>query len=214
MIVRLSGKLEFVGEDSVHVTVGELTHELHVPAADVAELQPLVGQQVTFFTLEYIEGNASFGQLAPKMLGFRRNDDREFFNLFITVKGIGPRRALRALARPIGEIATAISQKDAKKLTSLPEIGKRTAEQIIAELHGKVDSFATGAGGRNAASAAGGGMSGVADYAAQAIEVLVKLGERRPEAENWVERVCAADPVLKDAQKVIQAVYRLKAGVR
>ncbi len=211
MIVRLSGKLEFVGENSVHVTVGELTHELLVPAADVAELQPLVGQQVTFFTLEYIEGNASFGQLAPKMLGFRRNDDREFFNKFITVKGIGPKGALRALARPIGEIAAAISQKDAKKLTSLPGIGKRTAEQIIAELHGKVDSFVTGAAGR---AGVAGGAARLADFGEQAIEVLVKLGERRPEAENWVERVCAADPALQDAQKVIQAVYRLKAGVR
>jgi Holliday junction DNA helicase RuvA len=212
MIVRLSGKLEFVGTDSVHVSMGDLVHELLVPAADIPALQPKVGQLVTFFTLEYIEGNASFGQLAPKMLGFLRSDDKDFFNLFITVKGIGPRKALRALARPVGEIASYIALKDIKRLTTLPEIGKRTAEQIIVELHGKVETFATGSGARTA-----GGVAvpmALADFQQQAIEVLVKLGERRPEAENWVERVCQVDPTLKDAQKIIQGVYRLKAGVK
>ena len=219
MIVRLSGKLEYIGSDCVHVSVGELVHELLIPAADIPELQPKVGQQVTFFTLEYLEGNASFGQLAPKMLGFLRQDDKDFFNLFITVKGIGPRKALRALAKPVGEIATYIATKDAKRLTMLPEIGKRTAETIIAELFGKVDTFATGvrgdgAGitGRNLAGTPAGG--GWPDYQQQAIEVLVKLGERRPDAENWVQRVCQVDPTLADAQKVIQGVYRLRTGVR
>lgn len=216
MIVRLSGKLEYVGEDCVHVAVGELVHELLIPAADVPALQPKVGQQVTFFTMEYIEGNASFGQLAPKMLGFLRQDDKEFFNLFITVKGIGPRRALRSLAKPIGEIATYISTKDAKRLTTLPEIGKRTAETIIAELYGKVDTFATGARGDGAGlrGTAAGMAASAPDYQQQAIEVLVKLGERRAEAENWVQRVCQVEPELHDAQKIIQGVYRLKTGIK
>ena len=208
MIVRLNGKLEYVGTETAHVAVGELVHELLVPAIDIPTLQPKIGQHVTFFTLEYIEGNASFGQLAPKMLGFLRHDDKDFFNLFITVKGIGPRKALRALARPIGEIASYITARDAKRLTTLPEIGKRTAEQIIAELHGKVETFSTGASSSSASP------TPPPDFQQQAIEVLVKLGERRPEAENWVQRVCQVDPALKDAQKVIQGVYRLKSGVK
>ena len=145
MIVKLSGKLEFVGEDCVHVTLGELTHELLVPAADVPLLQTKIGQNVTFFTVEYLEGNASFGQLAPKMLGFLRVQDRAFFDLFTTVKGIGTRKALRALAISTGDIARAIALKDTRKLSSLPTIGKRMAETIVAELHGKVDKYASGA---------------------------------------------------------------------
>src|SRR5271163_2148262 len=100
MIVRLSGKLDFVGDDCVHVTLGDMTRELLVPAADIPFLQTKIGQPVTFFTLEYIEGNPSFGGLAPKMLGFLRNEDKEFFDLFTTVKGIGTRKALKALAIP------------------------------------------------------------------------------------------------------------------
>jgi len=208
MIVRVNGKLEFVGEEAVHVTVGDFTYELFVPAADVPLLQTKVGQAVTFFTLDYIEGNASFGQLAPKLIGFLRHDDKEFFNLFISVKGIGPRKALRAFTIPVGQIASAIALKDTRILKSLPGIGGRAAEQIIAELHGKVETFATGG------TAAPVPTAQRADYQQSAIEVLVKLGERRVEAENWVERVCRVDPAITDPQKVIQAVYRLKAGVK
>jgi len=207
MIVKLSGKLEYVGEDCVHVTSGDFTRELLVPAADVPFLQTKIGQAVTFFTLEYIEGNPSFGGMAPKMLGFLRIEDKEFFDLFTTVKGIGTRKALRAFSIPTSQIAAAIALKDVRKLSTLSGIGKRAAETIIAELHGKVDKFAVG-------SAPTVPVQALPDYQQQAIEVLVKLGERRPDAENWVERAVQVDPELQDAQKIIQAVYRLKSGIR
>ena len=210
MIVKLSGKLEYVGADCVHVALtggGDLTHELLVPSADVPFLQTKIGQNVTFFTVEYIEGNASFGQLAPKMLGFLRVQDREFFDLFTTVKGIGTRKALRALALPVGDIARAIALKDTRTLSSLPSVGKRMAETIVAELHGKVEKFVMGTSAGEAPVAA------LPDYEQTAVEALVKLGERRPDAENWVKRAVQVDPALKDPQKIIRAVYQLKAGI-
>jgi Holliday junction DNA helicase RuvA len=207
MIVKLAGKLEFVGEDCVHVTSGDFTRELLVPAADIPFLQTKIGQTVTFFTLEYIEGNPSFGGLAPKMLGFLRGEDKEFFELFTTVKGIGTRKALRALAAPTSQIASAIALKDVRKLSSLPTIGKRAAETIIAELHGKVDRFAVGA-------AAAVPIEALPDYQQGAIAALVTLGERRSDAEIWVRRVCEVDPALKDPQKIVPAVFRLKSGGR
>jgi holliday junction DNA helicase RuvA len=211
MIVKLSGKLEFVGADCVHVALsggGDLTHELLVPAADIPFLQTKIGQPVTFFTVEYIEGNASFGQLAPKMLGFLRIQDREFFDLFTTVKGIGTRKALRALALPVGAIARAIALKDTRILSSLPSVGKRMAETIVAELHGKVEKFATGAPAGEAP------LEAFPDHQQTAIEALTKLGERRPDAEMWVKRVCQVDPALKDPQRIVRAVYQLKAGIQ
>jgi Holliday junction DNA helicase RuvA len=211
MIVKLSGKLDYVGTDCVHVSLSGtegLTHELLVPAADIPFLQTKIGQNVTFFTLEYLEGNASFGQLAPKMLGFLRVQDREFFDLFTTVKGIGTRKALRALALPVGDIARAIALKDTRKLSSLPTIGKRAAETIIAELHGKVDRFSIGAAADDAPPAAA-----LPDHQQTAIEALVKLGERRPEAESWVKRATQVDPSLQDPQKILRAVYQLKTGI-
>ncbi len=209
MIVRIQGKLDYVGEDCVHVTSGDTTRELLIPASEVAGLQSKIGALVSFFTMEYIEGNASFGQLAPKMIGFLRQEDKDFFDLFTNVKGIGYRKALRAMAWPIGDIAAAIALKDAKKLTQLPEIGKKTAETMILELHGKIEKFAVGAM-RSANMPA----ASVPDYESQAVEVLVKLGEKRSEAENWVHRVCQADPTLQDAPKIVQGVFRLRGPAR
>ncbi len=207
MIARINGTVEAVGTDAVLVFVGDMGYELYVPAVDLPRLQTQVGNRVTFFTLEYIEGNASFGQLAPRLIGFMRSDDKEFFQKFITVKGIGPRRALRALTKPIDQIAGAICRKDSKFLTSLPEIGKRTAEQMIAELYGKVDSFATPGTGVAAEAA-----KPRTEAQSQAIAAMVQLGERRIEAENWVDRACAVDPALAGSNAIMKAAYRLKAG--
>src|SRR6185295_11285386 len=102
-----------------------------------------LGEQVTFHTIFYLEGDAARGNLEPKLIGFLRADDRKFFELFTTVKGIGAKTALKALTVPVGEIAAAIESKDARFLTRLQGIGKRTAELIVAELSGKAARFAT-----------------------------------------------------------------------
>ena len=202
MIARIQGTLELAAEDHILVNVGDISYEVLVPAADIPHLQTRVGQRVALFTMQYLEGNASFGQLAPRLLGFLREQDKNFFQLFITVKGIGPRRALRSLAAPVSQVAAAIVRKDAKFLTGLPEIGKRTAEQMIAELSGKVDLYA--------------GPSDTAapvkhtDEQINAIAALTALGERRAEAENWVDRACRADPALIKSSDIMRAAYKLK----
>ncbi len=115
--------------------------ELLVTAGDVPRLEGLVGGEVTFHTVFYLEGDASGGNLTPRLIGFADEQDRGFFQTFITVKGIGPRKALRALAVPASEVAAAIEAKDVKALIKLPQVGKRAAETIIAELAGKVGRF-------------------------------------------------------------------------
>src|SRR6201993_5284219 len=66
----------------------------------------------------------------------------EFFELFCTVDKVGTRKAMKALVRPIREIANAIQRQDSKWLTTLPGIGTATAEQVIATLRRKVTRFA------------------------------------------------------------------------
>src|SRR5207302_1585582 len=141
MISALTGELFRVDEDRVQLKVGPMLYEQLVPAADVPLLQAGVGEQITFHTIFYLEGDASGGNLEPRLIGFLRPEDKAFFQLFITVKGIGPKKALRALVLPVGEIAQAIESKDAKFLVELPQIGKRMAELIVAELAGKVEDF-------------------------------------------------------------------------
>src|SRR3978361_845577 len=125
MISALTGQLESVDETKVALSSGPFVFELLVPAADVGSLRAQVGQQVTFHTLFYLEGTAGGGNLDPKLIGFTSANDKRFFNLFTTVKGIGPKTALRALSVPVGEIAQAIESKDTRALTQLDGIGKR-----------------------------------------------------------------------------------------
>ena len=95
MISAISGELRRVEEDRVSVQCGAILYELLVPAADVTELHVNLGEQVTFHTIFYLEGDAARGNLEPKLIGFLRADDRKFFERFTTVKGIGPKKALK-----------------------------------------------------------------------------------------------------------------------
>src|SRR3954447_14469524 len=132
MISSLTGQLQRVDEDRVHLRVGPMVYEALVPASDVPLLQAGVGEEMTFHTIFYLEGDGSGGSMEPRLIGFLRKDDKRFFGKFITVKGIGPKKALKALVMPVGEIAQAIESKDARFLAQLPMIGKRLAEQVIA----------------------------------------------------------------------------------
>src|SRR5580765_5772684 len=129
MIASLTGQLRAVEDDRIHLQAGPIVYELLVPASDLNILQAGVGEEMTFHTLMYFQGDSSGGSMEPRLLGFLRQQDKKFFEKFITVKGISPGNALNALALPVGEIAQSIEAKVSRFLCQLPEIGKRTAEQ-------------------------------------------------------------------------------------
>src|SRR3982751_5037193 len=143
MISSLTGLLHQVDDDRIHLRVGAMVFEALVPASDIPLLQAGIGEEMTFHTILYLEGDASGGSLEPRLLGFLRKEDKRFFEKFITVKGIGPKKALKALVYPAGEVAQAIESKARRSLRQLQSIGARLAEQIVAELAGKVQEFAT-----------------------------------------------------------------------
>jgi len=206
MIARISGRLEEVRDAEALIdTGGGLWYEVMAPACDVERLTRRVGQEIVLHTIHHIEGDPARGSLAPRLIGFLAESDREFFRIFTTVKGIGVRKALRALHRPVAEIAAAIGAKDITFLKALPEIGPRTAERIVAELHGKVDEFA-------GELPEGPTESEMPEAGAEAVAVLVQLGERRADAVSLVERVLAVAPELTTAEEILQHVYKLKGG--
>src|SRR6185369_16889021 len=86
--------------------------------------------------------NPMQGKMVPRLIGFAAEAELEFFELFCTVDKVGVRKAMKALVRPIRDIADAIQRQDPKWLTSLPGIGPATAEQIVATLRRKVTKFA------------------------------------------------------------------------
>lgn len=207
MISALTGELSRVDDDRVHMQVGPMTLELLVPAADIPLLQAGVGQEMTFHTIFYLEGDASGGNLEPRLVGFLRPEDRSFFQLFITVKGIGPKKALRALIMPTGEIAQAIESRDTRFLCELPQIGKRMAELIVAELGGKVERFATRS---TSGSRPGIPVSKRSAAEEDAIAALVALGERRGDAEHLLDRARHINPNLKTTTEYINEMLRMR----
>lgn len=207
MIARISGRLERIEGPAALVNVGTgLWYEVLVPACDTDRLTARCGQDVVLHTIHYIEGDPARGAQTPRLIGFVSESDREFFELFTTVRGMGMRKALRALLRPPAAVAAAIRDRDAAFLKALPEIGARMAERIIADLHDRLEAFApVETPGQTA-------RPGLGEAAEDAVAVLVQLGERRGDAVDLVERVLAVAPDAEGCEQILQHAYRLKAG--
>jgi holliday junction DNA helicase RuvA len=211
MISAISGTLIRVEDDHVQLQVGPVALEVLVPASDATELQASLGEPLTFHTMLYLQGDSGGGSIQPRLIGFLRADDKRFFEKFITVKGIGPRTALRALHAPVGEIAQAIESRDAKALVRLDGIGKRTAELIIAELAGKVSQFAVPCTATMRAGS-GAGVRGRSPAEEDAVSALMQLGERRADAEHLLDRVRQTSPKLSTASEFIREMLRARTA--
>ena len=207
MISAITGELHRVDEDRLHLRVGPVIVEMLIPASDVPLLQAGVGQEMTFHTLLYLEGDASGGNIEPRLVGFLKPQDKRFFEKFITVKGIGPKKALKALALPTGDVAHAIETKDTRFLVGLPQIGKRMAELIVAELAGKVGEFVSITPGGGKAAAGLGSRSAVEE---DAISTLMALGERRSDAEHLLERARQSNGNLKTTEALVKEMLRMR----
>ncbi len=206
MIARIAGKLVKLDTDSALVQVGSVAYEVMLPSYCISALAGSIGSDVTFCTMEYYEGSLGGGNLIPRIVGFLSDTERDFFEKFTSVKGIGIRKGLRSLGMPIANIASAIEAGDDKILMSLDGIGKRTAQQIIAELKGKLGSFAVGVEQAAARSA-------FKPFQAEALEILIAWGERRNDCIELIDLACKKHPDIKSAEELVPLVYRLKQGI-
>jgi Holliday junction DNA helicase RuvA len=218
MISRISGTLESVDGAVAQINPGQgLTYEVMLPAFVATRLATEVGRPITLETIHYLEGSSVGSNFTPRLAGFLTPEDREFFDVFTTVKGIGPKKALRAMAMATSQIAGAIQDRDLKFLQSLPEIGRRMAETIVATLHGKLDQFIAAQAYTKSAPAPGSKQPAAAprerSAASETLEILLQLGENRAQAMQWIDDVLQRNPDLTDSQKLLAEVLRLKAGV-
>lgn len=203
MITRVSGTLERVEPTAVEVAVGPMVHEVLVTELVRRSLQTKIGQPVVLHTLEYLEGNPTRGNLVPRLVGFLSEVEREFFELICEVDGVGVRKALRAIVRPVGEIAAAIEEQDTKSLSGLPGIGAATAERMIAKLRRRMPKFAL-----LVAREAPGEAGAAADVLSETFDVLRSLGHSDPEARRLVDTLRGEKKKPKDVQEALEAIYR------
>lgn len=207
MIAGVEGQLVKLDSNYCLIKVGSVTYEVMLPAYCVNALSDKIGSEMKLCTMEYFEGTPGGGSFVPRMVGFLSAGERDFFTKYISVKGIGIKKGLRSLSIPIATIASAIEQGDEKTLMSLPSLGRRMAQHIIAELKGKLKSFATDA------EAAAEGEKKFKPFQAETLEILIAWGEKRNEAMELIELACERHPDIKTAEQLVPLVYRLKQGV-
>jgi len=207
MIARIEGKLVSLDNAGALVQVGQVAYEVMLPGYCVSSLSDKVGRDITLCTMEYYEGTPGGGSFVPRMVGFLSEAERDFFTKFISVKGIGIRKGLRLLSMPIAQIAAAIENGDEKTLLLLDGVGKRMAQQIIAELKGKLKNFAAGA------EVARPVETRFRGFQAEALEILIAWGEKRSEAIELIELTCKRHPEVDSAEALVPLVYRTKQGV-
>jgi Holliday junction DNA helicase RuvA len=156
------------GFDRAVVDVGGVGYEVILSTDSVVRM-PEKGENAFF----YIHTNVR--EDAITLFGFLEEREKELFLILKTVSGIGPKLALAMLSGlRVGEICQAISNGDIKRLTTLPGVGKRTAERICVDLKDKVTHLSSGT-----VSVRGGSSMVVAvegSAAADAISALVNLG--------------------------------------
>src|SRR6516165_2067422 len=152
MITKITGILNRVLDEEVRIQVGPLEHQVLVPEFVRRNIQGCVEQELTLHTSQYMEGNPMQGRVVPRLIGFLSEAELEFFELFCTVDKVGVRKAIKALMRPVRDIADAIQREDVKWLATLPGIGAATSDQIVAKLRRKVTRFALAADGAPAAA--------------------------------------------------------------
>src|SRR5579875_2969900 len=215
MITKITGVLTRVLDEEVRLQVGALEYQVLVPEFIRRRIQGNVGQEMTLHTSHYFDGNPMQGRVVPRLIGFTSEAELDFFELFCTVDKVGTRKALKALVRPIKEIADAIQRQDSKWLTTLPGVGAATAEQIIATLRRKVTKYAlmTPAEERREAGSTDqpdAGPTVVVDgnVMEDAYQALMSVGHSPQEARHRLDKVLASGKAFKSVEEVLLEIYK------
>ncbi|MBI3314710.1 MAG: hypothetical protein HYZ86_02035 [Candidatus Omnitrophica bacterium] len=205
MICRLRGMIRERSEMSLILDVHGVSYHVLVPPSIMQKLSDRVSEQgeVELVTFHYQQ--LEVGKGFPILIGFTNDVEREFFERFITVSGVGPKAALRALTMPIPTIAQAIDEGDLAFLKSLPGIGEQRAKEIVAKLQGKVGKFALIQGQAYPEAAE---ENQPTDIEEEAVAVLLQLEYHKHEAKEMVRAALTRNPKLKTAEELLNEVYR------
>ena len=186
-----------------HVEVGAFEYELFIPEFVRRQLQSSIGADVSLKTIHYIEGNPQGSRLTPRLIGFLSEAEIEFFDLVCSVDGMGVKKTLRAMVRPVREVAEAIEEQNVKELSLLPGIGPAMSERIVAKLRRKMAKFALMIA-KDFPQVAASERS----VLNEAFEALLSLGYTSVEAREKIDTVAASKVKLKSVEDVILAIYQ------
>ena len=205
MITKIAGILNRVLDDEVRLQVGALEYAVQVPEFVRRNIQDKTGQEITLHTTEYLEGNPNQGRMVPRLIGFGADIELEFFELFCTVDKVGVKKALKALGRPIKEIAEAIQRQDHRWLSTLPGVGQATAEKIVATLRKKVVRFSM-------LPDAVGGVTGTTAISGpvltEVLDALLTLGMSPADARGRLDKFLASGEPVTTVEEILAKLFQ------
>jgi Holliday junction DNA helicase RuvA len=181
VIASVEGVVGAIAADSLVIEVAGIGYRVFAAPAIIASAQP--GGRLKLHTYHLVREDLQ------ALYGFRTAEELGFFNLLLTVTGVGPKVALAIVgSRPTADLQLAIMLQDQAVLVSIPGIGKKLAERVIFELKEKV----TAAG---VAAASGVGIGGIGAAESEVIAALQALGYSLAEARD-ASRVALADATI------------------
>jgi len=203
MIRKIKGKLVEKKESYVCVEVGGICYQINIPKAVYNKLDKNLNEEIELVIYQYfqIEKNRSL----PVLIGFTEELEREFFEKFITVSGVGPQTALKAFARPVSIIARAIEEGDVDFLNGLEGIGRQKAKQIIASLQGRVGRFAL-------IKDKGKKIEGISmkEINEEVKKILKRLGYSSGEADLMMKKAWERNPEITSSEELLNQIYYSK----
>jgi Holliday junction DNA helicase RuvA len=177
MIASVEGVVGAISADSLVIEVGGIGYRVFTSPAVVSTAVP--GGRLRLHTYHLVREDQQ------ALFGFRTSEELGFFNLLLTVTGVGPKVAMAIVgSRPTADLQLAILQQDQAVLVSIPGIGKKLAERIIFELKEKVSAAGVAAGSSAAVSSASEG---------EVVGALQALGYSPGEARE-ASRLALSDP--------------------
>jgi Holliday junction DNA helicase RuvA len=202
VITKITGELLRVADDALTLRVGAFEYEVLIPEFVRRRLQMELGNEVSLHTIDYLEGNAMQGRLTPRLIGFLSEVEQEFFELICSVDGVGVRKALRAMVRPVREVAAAIEDQDAKSLAGLPGIGPAMAERMIAKLRRKMPKFALLVAREEPLE-----TKQETDVVREGFDALRTLGHSEADARRLVDKALEGKRKFKDVSELLATIY-------
>ncbi|HXI88391.1 MAG TPA: Holliday junction branch migration protein RuvA [Blastocatellia bacterium] len=196
MIAQLSGKLVQKQPNTVIIDVGGVGYDVTIPVSTFYEL----GEPGTDVSLKI---HTHVREDALQLFGFWTAREKELFLKLTSVSGVGPKLAITMLSgMPAGELINAITNNDLVKLTSIPGVGRKTAERVVVELRDKlaVISLESREADRKAAHELAPGEAAVRD---DTISALMALGYPKAIAERAVSFA-----LREEGERTIEAVLK------
>lgn len=191
MIAYLKGVVHKKAPNRLILDVHDVGYGLEISTQTYEEL-PEEGEEISLLVHHHITDNDQ------RLFGFLTENEKELFELLITVKGVGPKLGLTILSgMPAEEITGAIVQQDRSALSQITGIGKKTAERMILELKDKMSEMvdATYPG---SSSSVGGNLK------EEAISALESLGFKKREAEKAVLAAAKANDIGDNVQDLVK----------